>query len=125
MIAQRQIFQAPNFLDYHDRVFGQLASLLRGDAPFQMLETEIRPGFFVGAFQACTLSAQTPLPTFADSPIVSNCPPPGQPCSPIPPFLVDPKLRTPYSQSWSAGLQIEPYPSLLIEANYVGSTGWR
>lgn len=110
---------------YHDRVFGQLASLLRGDPPFQMLETEICPGFFVGAFQACTVSAQTPLPTFADSPIVNNCPPPGQPCSPILPFLVDPKLRTPYSQSWSAGIQIEPYASLLIEANYVGSKGTR
>ncbi|HKW33777.1 MAG TPA: TonB-dependent receptor [Candidatus Acidoferrum sp.] len=110
---------------YHDRVFGQLASLLRGDPPFQMLETQICPGFFVGAFQACTLSAQTPLATFQDSPTVNNCPPPGQPCSPILPFLVDPRLRTPYSQSWSAGIQIEPYPSLLLEANYVGSKGTR
>ncbi|HEY6944051.1 MAG TPA: TonB-dependent receptor [Candidatus Acidoferrum sp.] len=108
---------------YHDRVFGQLASLLRGDPPFQMLETQVCPGFFVGAFQACTLSAQTPLPTFPDSPTVNNCPPPGMPCSPILPFLVDSHLRTPYSQSWSAGLQIEPYPSLLLEANYVGSKG--
>jgi hypothetical protein len=32
-------------------------------------------------------------------------------------------LRTPYSQSWSAGIQIEPYPSLLLEANYVGNEG--
>jgi hypothetical protein len=108
---------------YHDRVFGQLVSLLRGDPPFQMLETQICPGFFVGAFQACTLSALSPLPTFPDSSTVNNCPPPGQPCSPILPFLVDPHLRTPYSQSWSAGIQIEPYPSLLLEANYVGSKG--
>ena len=108
---------------YHDRVFGQLVSLLRGDPPFQMLETQVCPGFFVGAFRACTLSAQTPLATFQDSPIVNNCPPPGQPCSPILPFLVDPHLRTPYSQSWSTGIQIEPYPSLFLEANYVGSKG--
>ena len=108
---------------YHDRVFGQLVSLLRGDPPFQMLETQLCPGFFVGAFQACTLSAQTPLPTFPDSPLVNNCPSPGQPCSPILPFLVDPHLRTPYSQSWSTGIQIEPYSSLLVEANYVGSKG--
>jgi len=108
---------------YHDRLFGQLASLLRGDPPFQMLETQVCPGFFVGAFQACTLSAQSPLPTFPDSPVVNDCPPPGQPCSPILPFLVDPHLRTPYSQSWSAGIQIEPYPTLLLEANYVGSKG--
>lgn len=108
---------------YHDRVFGQLVSLLRGDPPFQMLETQVCPGFFVGAFQACTLSAQTPLPTFQSSPVVNDCPPPGTPCSPILPFLVDPHLRTPYSQNWSAGIQIEPYPTLLVEADYVGSKG--
>jgi Carboxypeptidase regulatory-like domain/TonB dependent receptor len=108
---------------YHDRVFGQLVSLLRGDPPFQMLETQVCPGFFVGAFQACTLSAQTPLPTFPDSPVVNNCPPPGVPCSPILPFLVDSHLRTPYSQNWSTGIQIEPYPSFLLEADYVGSKG--
>ena len=66
-----------------------------------------------------------PLPTFQSSPVVHDCPPPGQPCSPILPFLVDPNLRTPYSQGWSAGIQIEPYPSLLLEANYVGSKGTR
>ena len=108
---------------YHDRVFGELVSMLRGDPPFQMLETQLCPGFLAGAFQACTLSAQTPLPTFPDSPIVNNCPPPGQPCTPILPFLIDPNLRTPYSQSWSAGIQIEPYSSLLLEADYVGSKG--
>ncbi len=109
---------------YHDRVFGQLVSLLRGDPPFQMLETQTCTGFFAGS--PCTLSSLTPLPTFADSPVASSCPP-GQPLffcsSPILPFLVDPRLRTPYSQSWSAGIQIEPYPSLLLEANYVGSKG--
>lgn len=108
---------------YRDRVFGQLVSLLRGDPPFQMLETQVCSGFFVGAFQACTLSAQTPVGTFPDSAVVNNCPPAGTPCSPILPFLVDSHLSTPYSQSWSTGIQIEPYPSLLLEANYVGSKG--
>ena len=110
---------------YHDRVFGQLVSMLRGDPPFQMLETLPCQGFFVpGGAQGCTLSAlSSPLPTFQDSPVANNCPPPGAPCSPILPFVVDPHLRTPYSQSWSAGIQIEPYPSLLLEANYVGSKG--
>lgn len=115
---------------YHDRVFGQLASLLRGDPPFQMLETQTCPGFleFFATqnpqfISQCALSVQTPLPTFPSSPVVNNCPPPGTPCSPILPFLVDPHLRTPYSQTWSAGIQIEPYPTLLLEANYVGSKG--
>src|SRR6266849_5752831 len=116
---------------YHDRVFGQLASLLRGDPLFQMLETLPCLGFFAGSlqgFQSCTLSALSPLPTFQSSPVVNSCPP-GQSLfscsSPISPFLVDSRLRTPYSQSWSAGIQIEPYPSLLLEANYVGTKGTR
>jgi len=115
---------------YHDRIFGQLVSLLRGDPPFQMLETQTCPGFLQffatgnpSTISQCALSVQTPLPTFQSTPVANNCPPPGQPCSPILPFLVDSHLRTPYSQSWSAGIQIEPYPSLLIEANYVGSKG--
>ena len=117
---------------YHDRVFGQLVSLLRGNPPFQMLETQPCPGFleFFAThnpqfISQCALTAQMPLPTFQSSPVVHDCPPPGQPCSPILPFLVDPNLRTPYSQGWSAGIQIEPYPSLLLEANYVGSKGTR
>jgi hypothetical protein len=107
---------------YHDRVFGQLVSLLRGDPPFQMLETLPCQGLFVGNLQACTLSTQAPLPTFQSSPTVSSFQP-GQFPSPILPFLVDQHLRTPYTQSWSAGIQIEPYPSLLLEANYVGTKG--
>ena len=114
---------------YHDRVFGQLLSLVRGDPPFQMHETQVCQGLFAGTpqgFQSCTLSAQTPLATFPDSPVAGSCPT-GQPLftcpSPILPFLVDSHLRTPYSQSWSTGIQIEPYPSLLLEADYVGSKG--
>jgi carboxypeptidase family protein/TonB-dependent receptor-like protein len=126
---------------YHDRVFGQLVSLLRGDPPFQMLEAPVCQGMlaFVGSLFAgtpdpslispCTISMLPPLGPFQDSPTVNNCAPAGQPaslaCSPILPFLVDSHLRTPYSQSWSAGLQIEPYPSLLLEANYVGNKGAR
>src|SRR5215470_12862411 len=115
---------------YRDRVFGQLVSLLRGDPPFQMLETQVCPGFLEffatmnpAFISQCALSAQSALPTFADSAVANNCPPPGVPCSPILPFLVDPHLHTPYAQSWSAGIQIEPYPSLLLEANYVGNKG--
>jgi len=107
---------------YHDRIFGQLVSLLRGDPPFQMLETLPCQSFFVGNLQGCALTAQSPLPTFQSSPTVSSFQP-GQFPSPILPFLVDQHLRTPYTQSWSGGIQIEPYPSLLLEANYVGAKG--
>ena len=110
---------------YYDRVFGQLVSLLRGNPPFQILEAIPCAGFFVGNFQSCALSALGSLPTLQSSPVADNCPPPGQPCSPILPFLVDQHLRTPHSQAWSFGVQREPYPSLLFEANYVGTKGTR
>ena len=121
---------------YHDRIFGQLISMLRGDPPYQMLETQPCLGLlaFLGSLesgapdpqylQQCALSAQAPLSTFQSSPVANNCPAYGQGiCSPILPFLVDPNLRTPYTQTWNIGIQHEPYPNLLIEVNYIGSKG--
>jgi hypothetical protein len=121
---------------YHDRIFGQLISMLRGDPPYQMLETQACQGLlgFLGSLasgapdpqylQQCALSAQTPLATFQSSPVANNCPAYGQGlCSPILPFLVDPNLRTPYTQTWNLGIQHEFYPTLLFEVNYIGSKG--
>lgn len=122
---------------YHDRVFGQLISMLRGDPPYQMLETQPCQGLlaFLASLapggtpnpqylQQCVLSAQSPLSTFQSSPVASDCPPFMQGiCSPILPFLTDPKLRTPYTQTWNIGIQHEPYPNLLLEVNYIGSKG--
>ena len=121
---------------YHDRVFGQLISMLRGDPPYQMLETQPCQGLlaFLGTLQSgapnpqylqqCALNAQTPLPSFQPSPVANDCPAFGQGlCSPILPFLIDPKLRTPYTQTWNIGIQHEFYPNLLFEVNYIGSKG--
>src|SRR6266581_2544847 len=41
------------------------------------------------------------------------------------PFLIDPHLRMPYSQSWHFGVQHELGGNLLVEVNYVGSKGAR
>ncbi len=121
---------------YHDRVFGQLISMLRGDPPYQMLETQACQGLlgFLGSLEAgapdpqylqqCVLSAQSPLTNFTPSPVANNCPAYGQGlCSPILPFLIDPNLRTPYTQTWNLGIQHEFYPNLLFEVNYIGSKG--
>jgi hypothetical protein len=116
---------------YHDRIFGQLISMLRSDPPYQMLETQPCLGL-LAFFQdqnpqdigQCALSGQTPLSTFTPSPVANDCPPAGQGvCSPILPFLIDPKLRTPYTQTWNIGIQHEFYPNLLFEVNYIGSKG--
>jgi len=122
---------------YHDRIFGQLISMLRGDPPYQMLETQpclgllaylasLAPGGTPTPqyLQQCALSAQSPLSTFQSSSVANDCPPFMQGiCSPILPFLIDPKLRTPYTQTWNIGIQHEPYPNLLLEVNYIGSKG--
>ena len=38
-------------------------------------------------------------------------------------MLIDPKLKTPYSQNWNFGVQRQILGSTLVEANYVGSKG--
>jgi len=41
------------------------------------------------------------------------------------PFIIDPQLRMPYSQSWNLGIQRDLPGSVLLEVNYVGSKGTR
>jgi len=116
---------------YHDRIFGQLISMLRGDPPYQMLETQPCLGllaFFQDQnpqdFQQCTLSSQSPLPTFQSSPVVNDCPSAGQGiCSPILPFLVDPNCARPIRRRGISAFSTKPYPNLLLEVNYIGSKG--
>ena len=38
-------------------------------------------------------------------------------------YLVDPNLRTPYSQNWNFGIQHAITPTLTLEVNYVGTKG--
>jgi len=114
---------------YHDRIFGQLISQLRADPPYQMLETLPCLGFFAPpselpqAWQGCTLSAQTPPATFQPTSTIASCPPTQAFCTPILAYLIDPDLKTPYTQTWNLGIQREIRPTLLFEANYVGSKG--
>jgi hypothetical protein len=100
---------------FHDRVFGQLLGLTRGNPPFQQI-------FFAPTFNPA-----------AGGPAVSTLPlPPSLTATAVVnneagnfPFLVDPHLRMPYSQNWNFGLQESPFPSLVIEVDYVGSKGIR
>jgi carboxypeptidase family protein len=102
---------------FHDRIFGQLIGLARGNPPLQMLET-------VPNFTFAPISFQPPLGNFTSSPVVSDCVSLLN-CSPVFPFLIDRKLRLPYSQNWNFGIQREAYHDLLVEINYVGAKGTR
>jgi len=110
---------------YHDRIFGQLISQLRADPPYQMLETSPCVGFFAQppALQACTLSAQTPPQTFTPTSTIGSCQLGQGFCTPFLAYLIDPNLKTPYTQTWNLGIQREIRPTLLFEMNYVGSKG--
>ena len=113
---------------FHDRLFGQLLGLTRGNPPFQ--QDFFQP--FFGSPPCNPPQVQSPL-GLCIGPAVSVLPiPPSlQTTSVVPaqsgilPFIIDPHLRIPYSQGWNFGVQHELPGSLLLEVNYVGSRGTR
>jgi carboxypeptidase family protein len=113
---------------FHDRLFGQLLGLTRGNPPFQQFffqplfglppcpppEIQTQQGLCIGP-PVSALSAPPPLQT---SPVVM------QGVGDLP-FIIDPRLRMPYSQGWNFGVQRALPGSVLVEVSYVGSRGTR
>ena len=100
---------------FHDRLFGQLLGLTRGNPPFQQIFFQ---PFFTPAGIGLPVSALPTPPTLTPTPVVNNG-------AGILPFLIDPHLRMPYTQSWNAGVQRELPGNVVVEVNYVGSRGER
>jgi hypothetical protein len=94
---------------FHDRVYGNLFGNSRGNPPFS-----ITPYIYPDL----PLSAVTPPPTIT-SPNPSLVPD-GSLYTVI---LIDPNLKTPYSQNWNFGVQQAITPTLTLEVNYVGVEG--
>ena len=113
---------------FHDRLFGQLLGLTRGNPPFQQI-------FFQPFFAAAPCAPpeiQTALGLCIGPPVSALPLPPSLSTSAVVnqgagdlPFLIDPHLRMPYSQSWNFGIQRQLSGSVLMELNYVGSKGTR
>lgn len=119
---------------FHDRVFGQLLGLTRGNPPFEQF-------FFAPFFGAstaptptgCQFPQQIPTPFLCLGPPVSEgFLPPTLTSSPVVgngafilPFLIDPHLRMPYSQNWMLGIQRQLKGNVMVEINYIGSKGTR
>ena len=113
---------------FHDRLFGQLLGLTRGNPPFQQV-------FFESFFGTppCTPPRIQSQAGFCVGPPLSGLPLPPSltTTSVVPqgsgllPFIIDPHLRMPYSQSWNVGVQRELPGNVLMEVNYVGSRGTR
>jgi hypothetical protein len=109
---------------FHDRMFGQLLGLTRGNPPFQQIFFE---PFFTPASIGPPVSTLSPPPSLTATPVVPDFGfnASGMLQGGILPFLIDPHLRMPYSQSWDFGVQHELGGNLLVEVNYVGSKGAR
>jgi hypothetical protein len=113
---------------FHDRLFGQLLGLTRGNPPFQQIF--FQP--FFGAPPCNPPEVQTQLGLCVGPPLSALSAPPSLQTSAVVtqgagdlPFIIDPNLRMPYSQNWNFGVQRELPGSVLMEADYVGSRGTR
>ncbi|HYL15542.1 MAG TPA: TonB-dependent receptor [Terriglobales bacterium] len=113
---------------FHDRLFGQLLGLTRGNPPFQQIFFQplfglppCPPPEIQTALGACIGPplSQLPLPPSLTTSSVVN-----QGAGDLP-FIIDPHLRMPYSQGWNFGVQREVTGKVVVELNYVGSRGTR
>jgi hypothetical protein len=98
---------------FHDRIFGQLIGLTRGDPPFQQIFFQ---PFFTASGFGMPVEALPLAPTLTATPVVDNG-------AGILPFLIDPHLHMPCSQNWNVGVERELPANLLIDVNYVASKG--
>jgi hypothetical protein len=117
---------------FHDRLFGQLLGLTRGNPPFQ--QVFFQP-FIPGPPPCSPGDVQSPSGVCVGPPLLNFPVPPSLSSGPganivnggafILPFIIDPHLRMPYSQGWNFGVQRQLPESVLLEVNYVGSRGTR
>jgi hypothetical protein len=117
---------------FHDRLFGQLLGLVRGNPPFQQIFFQpmfiqppvgqpCPPPEVLTQFGACIGPSLSILPSPPSIPTSAAVP---QGAGDLP-FIIDPRLRMPYSQGWNFGVQRELPGRVLVEINYAGSRGTR
>jgi hypothetical protein len=106
---------------FHDRVFGNLFGNLEVDPPF-VADVQNYPSlnFANGVGNLVPLDM---LPPPATQPAPSASVPDGSLLEGI--ALIDPHLKTPYSQNWNAGVQRDLGHGMTLEVNYVGSGSHR
>ena len=106
---------------FHDRVFGNLFTNLKGDPPFVAgVQNFPNLDFSNNAGPLVTLGS---LPVPATQPAPSATVPDGSLLSGI--TIIDPLLQTPYTQSWNVGIQRELTRGMTMEVDYVGSGSHR
>jgi len=106
---------------FNDRIFGNLFENLRGNPPFvQGIQNLPNEDFANGVGPLVTLGALRPPAT---QPAPSASVPDQSLLTGI--TLINPNLRTPYTQTWNVGFQREVGNGMTIEVNYVGSSTHR
>lgn len=98
---------------FHDRIFGNLFGNVAVNPPFET-------GFQAFPNAGSSLVTLTNLPSPATVPSPSASVPDGSYLSAAA-VILDPNLRTPYSQAWNAGIQQDLGHGMTLEVNYVGS----
>jgi hypothetical protein len=96
---------------FHDRIFGNLFGNVAADPPFE-LPLQLLPN--TGS-SLVTLANLTAPPT---QPAPSASVPDESLLSAV---ILDPNLKTPYSQAWNVGIQHDFGQGITLEVNYVGS----
>src|ERR1700733_2000005 len=100
---------------FHDRIFGNLFGNVAADPPF---ETGVQNLPNAGS----SIATLATLPPPATQPAPSASVPDQALTSAV---ILDPNLKTPYSQAWNVGVQRDLGHGMTLEVNYVGSTTHR
>lgn len=102
---------------FHDRIFGNLFTNLKGNPPFVAGVQNFPNEDFANGFGApVTLATLRPPAT---QPAPSASVPDESLLSAI--SILDQNLKTPYTQSWNVGVQRDLGNGMTLEVNYVGS----
>jgi hypothetical protein len=102
---------------FHDRVFGNLFTNLKGNPPFVAgIQNYPNLDFSNGVGNPVTLSSVNP-------PVTQPAPSPSVPDETLLSgvLIINKNLRTPYTQAWNAGIQRDLGRGMTLEVNYVGS----
>lgn len=102
---------------FSDRVYGNLAGDVRGNAPFQPSFSSLPP-LVTGLSAGSQLQNQTAPPSVVPSATIPNG-------AAIFPDIFSNRIRPPLVATWNLGIQREIARNLVLDANYVGNHGTR
>jgi hypothetical protein len=94
---------------FHDRVFGNLFTNLKGDPPFVAGVQNLIAGAQTLATLAPPDTQTAPSASVPDQSLLTGI------------TIIDKNLKTPYTQAWNAGIQRQLGNGMTFEVDYVGS----